>query len=472
MAVVAEGGGKGGEKAAAIRQQLHEHVSPSWIRLMSQFDVRQLHFHLGPGSLSFLRIHRPNKFGDRMDDIRHIIVDTYDNKESNVGFETGRVYSGLRGTVPIMTTEEMLGEETIVGVLEVGTSFKTILNKFKSRAQVESIVLLDEKHVRSSMWPEFIDNKLKRLHPDSSCFIEATSSIKNIKIVKNCNLWKGDRNKLSTLQTHYDGRDYAITRIPLFDYRALHSDNAAKDRAGMVLVLSDITSEIKLHEHQFKLNILFAIFGFIIIEILLYIGLRLATSKFQKVIDEQTDKISELKDFFEDQSQHDGLTNLFNHRAFIERMGEEMHRTQRQHSPLTMMMLDLDHFKRLNDTYGHSTGDEVLIATAKSIESIARQSDIVGRYGGEEFCIALPDTGLEGAIELAERLLKTIRDTIIKTPQGEQISITTSIGISQWDETCSISDFIHAADQALYQAKERGRNQLAVAKSCKKLDVA
>ena len=465
IAVEAEGGGSGGEKAAIIRQQLYAHVSPSWKRLMSQFDARQLHFHLGPGSLSFLRVHRPEKFGDRMDDIRHIIVDTYANKESNVGFETGRVYSGLRGTVPITAYEEMMAEEVIVGVLEVGTSFKTVLKKFKKRAQVESLVLLDEKHVKSTMWPKFIESKLKRLSPDSPCFIEAASSPIAIKIVQRCDQFSEQKSGLSTRRTRLNGRDYAITRIPLYDYQALSRGSAPKTSVGAVMILTDISSEVEIYEQQFKLNLAFAIIGFIIIEILLFIGLRLATQKLQEAINVQTHNITRLKEYFEEQSQRDGLTNLFNHRAFIERLGEEMHRTQRQHSPLSLIMLDLDHFKDFNDSYGHGVGDDVLVATAKIIDKIARQSDVVGRYGGEEFCVALPDTDLEGATEFAERLLEAIRTNHIQTSQGDVLTITTSIGVNQWNEKHTISDFIHAADQALYQAKEEGRDRVVATPS-------
>ena len=281
-----------------------------------------------------------------------------------------------------------------------------------------------------------------------------------IEIVKRCNPASEHQNSLSTYRTHFEGRDYAITRIPLYDYRALNRDTASKTSVGSVMVLTDISAEVESYEQQFILNLLFAIFGFIVIEILLFIGLRLATRKLQQVINQQTTEIRQLKDYFEDQSQHDGLTNLFNHCAFIERLGEEMQRTQRQHSPLTLMMLDLDRFKDFNDNYGHGVGDEVLTATARIIAEIARQSDIVGRYGGEEFCIALPDTDLAGATELAERLLDAIRTNSIKSSQGELLSITTSIGINQWNEKHTISDFIHAADQALYRAKENGRNRV------------
>ncbi|MCP3671821.1 MAG: diguanylate cyclase [Gammaproteobacteria bacterium] len=462
-AVEAEGGGVGGKDSATVREQLYEQVSPGWNLLMEQFDIRQLHFHLGPGSLSFLRVHRPDKFGDRMDDIRHIIVDTYDEMASNTGFETGRVYSGLRGTVPIIAHDAEVGREVIVGVLEVGTSFKTVLKKLKSKSQVESLVLLNEEHVKSTMWPQFINSKLRRLSPDAPCYIEAASSPISINIVRNCSAFSGSQDGLSTFRTWFNGRDYAITRIPLYDYRAMKRSAGHNGSVGAVMVLTDISSEVELHEQQFRLNLIIAVFGFIIIETLLFISLRLAANKLQTIIDKQIAEIVQLKNYFEERSQRDGLTSLYNHRAFIERLDEEMHRTKRLHSPFSLIMLDLDHFKRLNDTYGHGAGDEVLVATANCIGDMARKSDIVGRYGGEEFCLALPDTDLESAQELAERLLEMIRTNLVHTSRGEVLSITASIGISQWDEESAISGFIYAADQAMYLAKEQGRDRVVVA---------
>lgn len=101
-AVEREGGGAGGSEAARHRQALLEEVAPAWQRMTEQFEVRQLHFHLGPGSLSFLRVHKPEKYGDRMDDVRYTIVDANAERTPRTGFETGRVYSGLRGVVPVL----------------------------------------------------------------------------------------------------------------------------------------------------------------------------------------------------------------------------------------------------------------------------------------------------------------------------------------------------------------------------------
>ena len=125
-AVLAEGGGPGGLRAAALRHDLLERLEPAWAAVTEEFDVRQLHFHIGPGSLSFLRVHAPTNFGDRMDHLRHIIVDTVADGTSRTGFELGRIYAGLRGVAPVYRTLQPTGEEPI-GAVEVGTSYQPVL---------------------------------------------------------------------------------------------------------------------------------------------------------------------------------------------------------------------------------------------------------------------------------------------------------------------------------------------------------
>ncbi|MBN2644674.1 MAG: hypothetical protein JXR59_04280 [Desulfuromonadaceae bacterium] len=106
------GGELGSEIADLVRQELLEKIKPAWDGLMERFDVRQLHYHLGPGSLSFLRVHRPEKYGDRMDDLRFTIVDTNAEKTGRIGFETGRIYSGLRSVSPVWACEPVRQKRT------------------------------------------------------------------------------------------------------------------------------------------------------------------------------------------------------------------------------------------------------------------------------------------------------------------------------------------------------------------------
>jgi diguanylate cyclase (GGDEF)-like protein len=167
----------------------------------------------------------------------------------------------------------------------------------------------------------------------------------------------------------------------------------------------------------------------------------------------------------------DGLTGLYNHRHFEDRLREEFRRCQRYSDPVSLLMLDLDHFKDVNDRYGHPFGDRVLRETAELLRSSVREPDICARYGGEEFAIILPKTHLQGALAVAERVFKSLRQ---KTYPLEEASpdpdhpsvtrITASAGLAFYpskDVTTSES-LVKFADEALYRAKREGRDTICL----------
>jgi diguanylate cyclase (GGDEF)-like protein len=158
----------------------------------------------------------------------------------------------------------------------------------------------------------------------------------------------------------------------------------------------------------------------------------------------------------------DSLTGLYNRRYFMERIDEEVGRAKRYEVPLSLLMLDLDHFKVVNDQHGHLIGDQVLIKVATILKKL-RRGDFPGRYGGEEFCILSTNTDLAGAEALAERLRKGIEQQALAN--GDSLPrVTCSIGVAQFDATMSTSQgLLRHADEALYRAKQAGRNRVFIA---------
>jgi diguanylate cyclase (GGDEF)-like protein len=157
----------------------------------------------------------------------------------------------------------------------------------------------------------------------------------------------------------------------------------------------------------------------------------------------------------------DGLTGLFNHRFFQESMDKELSKAIRYQRPFSLIMLDLDYFKKINDRYGHPAGDAVLKAISATINQTVRKSDIVSRYGGEEFAIVLPETQLKGAVILAERLRKNVEQLAVKAGDAT-IRMTISLGLTIWEPASTVTekaDIIEAADKALYASKSSGRNK-------------
>ena len=159
-------------------------------------------------------------------------------------------------------------------------------------------------------------------------------------------------------------------------------------------------------------------------------------------------------------SQYDPLTGAVNRRSFTEALNKEWERATRHDHPLSCAMFDLDFFKKVNDTYGHSTGDATLKLVAKVLVDNRRASDVVCRYGGEEFCVLLPETDEAGAAAWADRVRKTVAGTSI--PAGDRsFSITTSIGVAErMSRADNVESVIDAADQALLVAKETGRDRV------------
>jgi|SRR5687768_6163115 len=159
-------------------------------------------------------------------------------------------------------------------------------------------------------------------------------------------------------------------------------------------------------------------------------------------------------------AQTDPLTQLVNRRALTISLLSEMERVRRYNAPLALLLLDLDHFKLVNDTYGHLGGDDVLLGVANLLQRAARTVDTVARYGGEEFVIVLPETGKQGALSFAERLRSKLATHRFVIAGGEEIHITGSLGVATYPSQGieSVEDLFRAADAALYRAKGSGRN--------------
>lgn len=156
----------------------------------------------------------------------------------------------------------------------------------------------------------------------------------------------------------------------------------------------------------------------------------------------------------------DHLTGLLNRREGFRRLSEEFARGERSGRPMCVMMLDIDHFKRINDTYGHLTGDLVLKKVALTLKKIVRSSDIVCRFGGEEFLVVLPETTRDDAMGLAERFRRLIEDVKCLSDDQQTIRLTISIGVAERHGDDSDERVIDRADQALYKAKNNGRNRV------------
>jgi diguanylate cyclase (GGDEF)-like protein len=163
------------------------------------------------------------------------------------------------------------------------------------------------------------------------------------------------------------------------------------------------------------------------------------------------------------QANTDSLTGVSNRRYFLAQAEQEMRRSRRFARPLSVMMIDLDYFKKINDTHGHGVGDAVLQGTVKRALESLRQSDQLGRLGGEEFAVILPETALAAAFDVAERLRQHLAERPL-IAEREAIACTVSVGVAQLNaHDPGIDDLFNRADAALYKAKNGGRNRVEIA---------
>jgi diguanylate cyclase (GGDEF)-like protein len=231
----------------------------------------------------------------------------------------------------------------------------------------------------------------------------------------------------SPLQVVIEGRADSV-EFPIdgrtFHVRATHLDPEAPGATQTVLVLRDITERL-----------------------------------------EAENALRRVKQEMERLAHTDPLTGLHNRRYFMRRLHEETERVKRHGHALSVLLLDLDHFKDVNDTYGHDAGDRVLQRIARQIEDCKRASDVAARLGGEEFALGLPETSVDGALRLAERLRILIAEATVPVPGADPIRTTTSIGVATLSpSTPSAASLLQHADRALYEAKRSGRNTVHCAR--------
>jgi diguanylate cyclase (GGDEF)-like protein len=175
------------------------------------------------------------------------------------------------------------------------------------------------------------------------------------------------------------------------------------------------------------------------------------------------DELQEKNKLLEELVKKDGLTNLYNHRYFHDRMVDEFNRCKRYGLSMSCVLMDIDFFKKINDTYGHQAGDHILQRLAQIILANIRDVDIGARYGGEEFALILPHTRLENALKFSDRLRRNVEETGFSFA-GTTIKVTVSLGVACLPENDpkSHTDIIRFADDALYAAKTAGRNRVVV----------
>ncbi len=203
-------------------------------------------------------------------------------------------------------------------------------------------------------------------------------------------------------------------------------------------------------------------------EVLVRVHTHLKLREQQKILKIQNERLKKKKRLIEEQARQlevmatkDHLTGLSNRSDFLKKSAQEEHRFNRTGRPFSVLLLDIDHFKKVNDTYGHDCGDRVLIAVSRSLEKALRSEDILARWGGEEFTCLLPETGTKGALAAGEKIRAVVEGSAHNC-EGADISVTVTLGACVYDGSISVEECIRRADAALYKGKHQGRNQIVI----------
>lgn len=175
---------------------------------------------------------------------------------------------------------------------------------------------------------------------------------------------------------------------------------------------------------------------------------------------EMTESLSARSETLEHAALTDSLTGMQNRRYFDDALREYLDEFRRVDKPVGLMILDLDHFKQVNDTHGHDVGDRVLREVANCLRDMTRFHDVVARLGGEEFAVVAPNMADDALIKLAERIRKAVASLTLTTSGNVRLKVTTSIGLAVWDRKETADEFFRRADKQLYQAKRQGRNRV------------
>jgi len=426
---------KSPEELKKLRDKLYKNYKSTY-DYMKESGVRQLHFHL-PNAVSFLRFHRPDKFGDSLLGIRPSLEYVNKYREDVHVFEEGRIFNGFRNVYLLFYKKEF------VGTVEISYSFMALQQKMadvitssllfliNSEIVEEKVFQSEQTNYAKCQFEDFLYDK-QAVQGNSEFSIEEMSFI-NAKIGQNISSRLKNAEAFSIVfgdKKIADGRNILVSFLPV---------NNINNKQVAYIVHYKFDKISKLVVSKYKILFLsLTLFSFLLS---LSIGLVLQRAK------QKEDKEHSI-------ATHDPLTKIYNRYGLDEIVEQKMHEFKRFKRKLSIVFFDIDHFKNVNDLHGHAAGDDVLVDIAKLTTLNIRDADIFARWGGEEFIIVLPETNLQSAEGLAEKLRVMIEMHKFDLP----MNITCSFGVVEIQSDDSFMSALAKSDKLLYKAKSAGRN--------------
>lgn len=381
-------------------------------------------------------MHRPDQYGDDLAAVRPMIAEANRSRRMQSGFEIGKNGISYRVAVPILADDEHLG------VLEIGVAARYFTGRIEDIFDVETILAFE----KAAMAPYIAEHGELALPQAGHYILLAPRGTRFPETLADLLDETGPY-----AVTHQDGHDLIV-------YKELVIHNYLGSPVGRVVMMSDVTERIDAIRRFAILTTL----GWLVPLLILSRVFDRVFRRMQTAIETQQADLLEQNARLEELSLTDPLTGVGNRRAYFAVIEEDVARSRRYGYPVAIAILDIDHFKQVNDDLGHLTGDDVLRQMVSTILMTIRAADALYRIGGEEFVILFTHTSLDAAKAKAEAL----RAVIERTDFGIDRAVTVSFGIAEVVEADSVHELMARADAALYCAKSSGRNRVCADEIC------
>ncbi|RSD30491.1 diguanylate cyclase [Vibrio pectenicida] len=420
------------DKRDEARIKLYQLLKSNY-QLLRAHNFRQLHFHL-PNGDSFLRVHKPEKYGDNLFSIRESVRLANTQQKIVEGFEEGRIFNGYRFVYPVSKGQQALGS------VEVSLSMGSIVDLLVDLYPRDDFqFIISQNAVDSKLFKDMKNHYIPSILADGYYYDKAVFE-KHLRNVKHRSLIDQAKNYSSQLKPLFDKKESFSQAISLQDQDYIISFLSIKNFKNehvAYLISSSRDNLLSTLLHNYATYLIL-----IVVVSLFYIW---------NIYSEFTHK-KELTYL----SSTDFLTKLANRNKFTEHLHFEHEKSKNFDSTLSIIIFDIDHFKKINDELGHNAGDDCLKELSELVSKKVRHTDILARWGGEEFIILLPETPEESALKVAEAVRKAIESNAFSLARP----ITVSLGVAESSSNdTNVEQVIARADEALYASKNDGRNR-------------
>ncbi len=422
---------------AVLRKKLYHLLKPTYV-YFKQNHVRQFAFQL-PYNISFLRFHKVKTYGDSLVGLRKTIDYVDENLVPISAYEEGRIFNGFRNIFPLFKADDF------VGTVEISYSFTALQNELLNIDSSSYLFITNKKIARAELYKKelyrYAPSEFKEYDYDTSTLMDTMQiRLKYLHII-NKDVAKSVQKRL------LQGEQFSL----LYMNKALYSGSAIivnfipirnLDNKVVAYVLHyDFGEFLSILMHKYTILLITLSIAVLLLTLIIIIFLVSSQKKQEKIAKEAT---------------HDPLTDLYNRHAIDATLEQKLNEYSRYQKVFSLIFFDIDFFKKINDTYGHDVGDYILQRIATLVSEKIRESDFVGRWGGEEFLVILPDTALRAAVKVAQKLRHTIEDEIFY----EADNVTCSFGVTEIQEGDDKNSLFKRVDEFLYKAKETGRNRV------------